>query len=130
VWQGIGPRHVRQVVAVGIGGGVTVFVPRIGPVRLTEYDPGLGLGERVGGAVHGLAVESDGGERDDRGEFQLEQLAPRSGQGLDDGTLSEDAVTEAGNGIAAPLNDVAEQRIVGAVGDWSVRGSCPRIWTV
>jgi hypothetical protein len=51
------------------------------------------------------------------GELQLEQLPPGSGQGLDDGALSEDAVAEPGDGIAAPLDDVAEQRVIGAVGD-------------
>jgi hypothetical protein len=89
----------------------------VGPVRLAEHDPGLRFGERVGIAVYGLAVEDDGGGCYHRREFQLKQLAPGSGQSLDNGALSEDAVTEPGDDIAAPLDDVAKQRVVRAVGD-------------
>ena len=103
-----------------ISDGITVLMAGVGPVRLAEHDPGFGFGQCVGIAVHGLAVEGDGGKGDDRGDFQLEELPAGSRQGLLDGSLSEDAVTEPtepGDGIAAPLDDVAEQRVVGAVAD-------------
>jgi hypothetical protein len=34
----------------------------IGPVRLAEHNPGIRLGERIGGAVDRFAVKGDGGE--------------------------------------------------------------------
>jgi hypothetical protein len=79
--------------------------------------PSLGSGQRVGVAVYGLAVEGDGGERYHRREFQLEQPAPGSGQGLYDGALGDGPVAEPGDGVAATPDDGTEQRIVCAVGD-------------
>jgi hypothetical protein len=42
----IGPGHVGQVVAVGIGGGIAINVSGVGPARLAEEDGGVRLGER------------------------------------------------------------------------------------
>src|SRR5688572_5776631 len=41
----IGPGHVGQVVAVGIGGGIAINVSGVGPARLAEEDGGVRLGE-------------------------------------------------------------------------------------
>jgi hypothetical protein len=87
------------------------------PSRLAVHHPRVRFDEGIGIAVNGLAVEGDGGECYHRREFQLEQLAPGSRQSLDGGPLSEDAIAEPGHGIAATLDDIAEQRIVRAVGD-------------
>ena len=117
VRQGIGPSHVRQVVAVRVGGGVAAVVAGVNPVRLAEHDPGLWFRERIGIAVHGLALEGDGGERNNRREFQLQKLPPGPCQSLYDGALGEDPVAEPSNGVAASLDNIAEQRIVCDVGD-------------
>jgi hypothetical protein len=115
--QSIGPVHVWQVIAVRIGGGIAVFMTGIEPTRLAVHHPRVRLRQRVGIALHGLAVECDGGQGDNGSEFQLEELPTSPRQGLDDSALGEDPVAEPSDSIAAPLDHVAEQRIGRAVGD-------------